>query len=175
MLRDAAPRLPHDARAVRVVHEHHGIVLARQLDDFGQAGEISLHREDAVGDDELPLPALARGKSVAEIVHRRVLVDHLTRRAREPDGVDDRCVVELVGEDHGVLVGERRNGRLVRVPAGDVRQRGLSADEVAELALELVVHLERPADEAHGARASAVTAKAFDPASVTSGLAARPR
>ena len=37
------------------------------------------------------------------------------------------------------------------------------ADEVGQLALELVMHVERPADEAHGTRAGAVPAEPFDP------------
>ena len=163
MLRHAAAGLAHDARPVRVVDEHHGLVLARELDDLGQPREVSLHGEDPVGDDELPLPRLARSEPVAKLVHRRVLVDHLARGSREPDGVDDRGVVELVREDDGVLVGERRDGCLVRVPAGDVGQRRLRADEVGELALELVVDLERPADEAHRARARPVAAEPLDP------------
>ena len=31
------------------------VVLARELDDVGEAGEVALHREDAVRDDELAL------------------------------------------------------------------------------------------------------------------------
>ena len=72
-------------------------------------------------------------------------------------------VVELVREDYGVLVSKRRDGGLVRVPAGDVGKRRLRADEVGELALELVMDGERPADEAHRARARPVAAKPLDP------------
>ena len=57
----------------------------------------------------------------------------------------------------------RRDRRLVRVPARDVGERGLGADEVGELALELEVRLERPADEAHGRGAGAVAAQPLDP------------
>ena len=60
-----------------------------------------------------------------------------------------------------MLVGERRDHRLVRVPARDVGERGLGADELGELLLELVVRLERAADEADRRRARAVTVEAL--------------
>ena len=58
---------------------------------------------------------------------------------------------------------KRRDRRLVRVPARDVGERRLGADELGELALELEVRLERPADEAHRAGAGAVAAQPLDP------------
>ena len=135
---------------------------ARELDDVGQPGEVALHREDPVRDHELALTRLARGQAGLELLHRRVGIDHLARRARETDRVDDRRVVQLVREDHRTLVDERRDRRLVRVPARDVRERGFRAGEVGELALELQMRLERPADEAYGAGAGAVSPQPFN-------------
>ena len=65
MLRDAAAGLPDDARAVRVVDDERRVVLARQLDDLGQLREVALHREDAVGDHERALPALAARRAAS--------------------------------------------------------------------------------------------------------------
>ena len=45
-------------------------------------------------------PGSQRLELRAQVVHVGVLVDRLPRRLREPDRVDDRRVVELVGEDH---------------------------------------------------------------------------
>ncbi len=163
MLGEAAAGRAHHARGVRVVEDHRRGVLARQLDDFGQAREVALHAEDPVRHDQLPRIGRAAFEAGPELVHGRVTVDHLARRAREPDRVDDARVVELVREDHRPLVGEARDHGLVGVPARDVGQRGLRSDQLRQLALELVVRLERAADEANGSGAGTVAAQALDP------------
>ncbi len=131
VLGHATPGLAHDARPVRVVDDaRRPRARARaRRSRASRARSPSIEKTPSVM-TSLRCPALARGKPLAELVHRRVLVDHLARRSREPDGVDDRGMVELVREDDGVLVGERRDRRLVRVPARDVGQRRLGADEV---------------------------------------------
>ena len=91
----------------------------------------------------------ASAQRAAQVVGVGVLVDRLVGGAREPHAVDDRGVVEAIGEDRGALVAERVEQRGVRVPAGDVGERGAGAGEGGEVALELHVGSERAADEAH--------------------------
>jgi hypothetical protein len=79
VLRDAAPGLPDDARAVGVVDDERRAVLARQLDELGELREVALHREDAVGEDERALPGLERLELGAQVVHVGVLEDRLPR------------------------------------------------------------------------------------------------
>ena len=62
----AAAGLPEDADPVRVVDDDHRVVLARELDDVGQLREVSLHREDAVGEDQLPRVGGSGRERVAE-------------------------------------------------------------------------------------------------------------
>ena len=64
MLRRPEPVLAEHADAVRVVDDHDRVVLLRELDELGQPRQVALHREDAVGDHELPLPRLA-GRELA--------------------------------------------------------------------------------------------------------------
>ena len=163
MLDRAPSRRAQHADAVRVVHDHDGVVLAGELDDLGQLREVALHGEHAVRDDQLPRVARRRRQPLAERVHVGVRVDDLRRRPREPDRVDEARVVELVGEDHRRPVGQARDARLVRVPARDVRERRLGAGEVGERALEREVRLERPADEADRGRPRAVALEPLDP------------
>ena len=111
---------------------------------------------------ELPLALLARAKRLAQLAHVGVRVAHLALRLREPHCVDDRRVVQLVADDHRVLVGERRDRRLVRVPARHVRERRVRRRELREIALELEMRLERPADEAHRRGAGAVALEPLD-------------
>ncbi len=162
MLDRALARLAQHADAVRVVDDHDRPMPARELDDLGELREVALHREDAVRDDQLARAPRRGGEPVPQSVHVRVRVDDLRRRPREPDGVDEARVVELVGEDDRRLVGEARDAGLVRVPARDVGERRLGARDVRERALEREVRLEGAADEAHGCGARPVAAKTLD-------------
>ena len=132
MLDDAAARLAEDAHAVGVVHDHDRVVLACEPDDVGELREVALHREDAVRDHELAGLSRRGGKTVAQRSHVRMRVDALVRRTRQANRVDDARVVQLVGEDHRRLVGQRGDHGLVRVPAGDVAERGLRAGQVRQ-------------------------------------------
>ena len=162
VLRRPEPVLAEHADAVRVVEDHDRVVLPGERDDLGQPRQVALHREDAVGDHELPLPRVAGRELAAERLEVGVGIDRLADGLREPDRVDDRGVVQRVREDHRVRVGERGDERLVRVPAGDVRQRGLAARHVRQRALQLRVRFEGAADEAHRRCPRAVAAQALD-------------
>ena len=174
MLDDPASRLAEDSDTVRVVHDDDGVELARQFDDLRQACEVALHREDPVRDDQLASSARGAGETFSEPAQVRVRIDHLLRGTREPYGVDDARVVELVREDDGCRVGQRRNHRLVRVPARDVGQRRLGSREVCHLALELEMGLERSADEAHRGGARAVALEPLDPRPHDLGMVGEP-
>ena len=131
----------------------------RQLDQLGQRRQVALHAEDAVGDDQ----AAGAVGDLAELALERadvgVLVDGLAAGAGEADAVDDRGVVELVGEHPGALVAERVEQRLVRVPARRVGDRRLGAEELGQVPLELEVRGEEAADEADRGRPGAVAAQ----------------
>ena len=64
-------------------------------------------------------------------------VDRLRRRPGEADRVDDRGVVESVGEDLGLGVAERVQHGVVGVPAGGVGERRFGAEEAGEVGLEV--------------------------------------
>ena len=66
----------------------------------------------------------------------------------EPDAVDDRGVVQLVG-DHRILgPQDRLEQAAVGVPAGRVEDRVFRAEELGDRSLQLLVGLLRAADEA---------------------------
>ena len=70
-----------------------------ELDELGQRGDVAVHREDAVGDDQRAAALGLTGDPPGEVLDVAVVVDERLG-AREPAAVDDRGVVELVGEDH---------------------------------------------------------------------------
>src|SRR5256886_17666034 len=80
----------------------------------------------------------------------RSLVDRgLTFRDRlgESDGVDDRRVIQLIGDDEVRFAQHGGAEAFVRVPAAHVRQRGFASDELRQRGFELAVNGERAADE----------------------------
>ena len=104
MLDRSAPRLSHDAGAVRIVHDDDGAVaFVRERDDLGQLRQIAFHREHAVGDDDDGETAGNGLEPLFQIAHVAMLVTLAPRFLREPDAVDDRGVVELVGDDRRAL------------------------------------------------------------------------
>ena len=78
-----------------VEHEQRSVAGAASAAEAVEVGEVAVHREDGVGDDERA-PAAAPREQPVEVVEVGVAVDR-DRRVREPATVDDRRVVQLVG------------------------------------------------------------------------------
>ena len=116
------------AGAVRLVDDHAHVVAPGELDDLRQRRDVAVHREDAVGDDQRAAP-LGLAQAPREVVDVAVVVDE-GLGPRQPAAVDDRGVVELVGEDD--LAARRASAETtpsVRQVAGAEQQRRLGALE----------------------------------------------
>src|SRR5207245_11322319 len=90
--------------------------------------------------------------------HVGVLVDGrlaLGDRLGEPSRIDDGRVVQLIGDDDVRLAQDGGAESFIGVPAADVAERRLAADESGERVLELAMDGERPADESHRSGAGA--------------------
>ena len=105
----AAPARPERADGVGVVDHQHRAVAAGELAQPAELGDVAVHREEAVGDDQAAVtrqPPEAPG----EVLEVAVAVDERLG-AGEAAAVDDARVVELVGEDHVAAAGERGDRR----------------------------------------------------------------
>ena len=149
------------ARCMRVVDEDRRAVLLGRLDDRRQRGDVAVHAEDAVGHDEdQPIgqtrslaALLARfPEDLAERLGVAVRID-LAGRLREAHPIDDRGVVQGVGDDEVLLAGDRRDDAGVGRESALERQDRLGFLEGREVALELLVERHRPGDRPDGARA----------------------
>ena len=143
-----APDGPDEADRVRVVDHHQGVVALGQVADLVERREVAVHREDAVGDDQPTPGALAASQLLLEVGHVPVAVAQALRLA-QPDAVDDRGVVELVGDDRVLGAEQHLEHAAVGVEAGREQDRGLGAEKRGELVLELDVLGLRAADEPH--------------------------
>ena len=148
-LHHAATGLADHPDPVRVVDDQRRLVLGGDRGQLGDRREVTLHAEYPVGDDQAALDGRRLTQRAAQVVRVGVLVDGLVRRARETHPVNDRRVVQAIGEDRRRPVAERVEQRGVRVPAGDVGQRRRCPAELGQVVLELYVGRELSADEAH--------------------------
>jgi hypothetical protein len=142
------------ARGVRVVDADQGLISLRQLADLVHLGDRPVHREDAVRDDELEFRFAGLDELVLEVVHVVVAVDEALGLG-QPHAVDDRGMVELVGDDGAFLVEERLEDAAVGVEGRGIEDGVLHAQEVGHAPLELSVDLLGAADEADRGQAKA--------------------
>ena len=147
-----------DAGGVGVVHHQDGVVGACEFDQVGQGREVSVHAEEAVGDDQTPAETGFAGEQVAEVVDVAVAVD-VGHRAGEPAGVNDAAVVEPVTED-GVLSADK-GGDCAQVGhvAGGKDEGRPGAEETGEAGFKVAVGGHAARDEAGGGGAQAAGAE----------------
>ena len=82
--------------------------------------------------------------------------------ARQAHAVNQRGVVERIGENRILRAGERGDGAEVRLIAGGKKQRPWHLHELGELRLEALVHGAVPAQEMRGAFPDPVTRRGLD-------------
>ena len=160
----AAPVAAEHARGVGVVDHHGGLVPLGDLADAGQRGDVAVHAEDAVGDDQDVLVGALRAarragfaQDLLEAVHVAVREDR-PRGLREAYAVDDRGVVQLVADDQVALPGDGRDDAAVGGEARLEGERRLHVFEDRQATLQLLVQLHGAGDGAHGTRPDAQVA-----------------
>jgi hypothetical protein len=149
----AAPAGTDGSGPVSLVDHHAQPVARRKLDDPLERRHVAVHREHAVGDDQRPT-ALRLLDAPLEMVEIAVVVDEHVG-AREPAAVDDRGVVELIGEHDVAGASERRGHADVGEVARAEQQRRLAALERGEALLEAAMDRHRARDQARRACADA--------------------
>jgi hypothetical protein len=131
------------------------VVLVGERADVRELRDVAVHREDAVRRDEPDAAGPRLLQALVEFLHVRVRVPEPLGLAK-PHAVDDRRVVERVGDDRVLLAEDRLEKTAVRVEARRVEDSVVQAQERGERLLELLVEVLRAADEAGGAQAVAV-------------------
>ena len=155
---DALPRAGQRRRAasllaempgrVAVVDQHQRAIAVGEPADLLELRHIAVHREHAVGGDQLEARAAGVGllEPVLELVHVGI-GEAIAARLREPHAVDDRGVIEAVGNDRVVLVHERLEHAAVGVETGGEHDRVVLAEVFGDRELELAMQRLRAADE----------------------------
>ena len=153
----AAALGPDEARGVAVVHHHQRIVGIRQTANVHEIGEIAIHGEDAIGDDDdAPGTCPARGFQLGlEIIHVAI-GESVALGLRQPDAIDDRGVVQRIRDDGVLLAEQRLEDGAVGVEAGGEEDGIIGAEVVRDATLKCEVQVGRAADEAHRRHAEAM-------------------
>ena len=103
MINRASTVAAQDAGGVGIVDHHDGAVLLGEVAQGRQRADIAVHGKDAVGDQQLLSGLIFNaGQSFFGLRHILMLEDE-DLGARQPSAVDDRSVVQLVGNDEVVL------------------------------------------------------------------------
>ena len=112
--------------------------------------------------ENTPSVAISRKRQSSAFLQPRFEIGHVVVGVaealglRQPHAVDDRGMVQRVGDDRVLLAEQRLEQAAIGVEAGAVEDRVLHAEEGGNLRLELLVLLLRAADEAHRGHAVAV-------------------
>ena len=140
-----------------VIDHHQRIVFIRQVANALQVGDHAIHREHAVGGDQHVTRA-----GLASFFQTRLQLLHIVvgiaeaLRFTQTHAVDDRGMVQGVG-DNGVFRPEQRfKQAAVGVKAGGVEDRVFHTEEIGQLLLQLLMRVLGTADEAHRGHPEAV-------------------
>ena len=93
--------LADHARGVALVHHHEGIIFLGKLANLVHRGDIAVHAEYAVGDDDAEPLGLGLFKTALQIGHICISIA-VAHGLAKSYAVDDGCVVESIG-DYGVF------------------------------------------------------------------------
>ena len=139
-----------------IVDQHQRAVTVGERADLLQFGDIAVHREHAVAGDELEPRARAVRffQAILELVHVRI-GEAIAFGFREPHAVDDRGVVEAVGNDRVGFVEQRLEHAAIGVETGRESDRVVLAEVLGDRLLERAMERLRAADEAHRGHAEA--------------------
>ena len=167
--RPAAVAAQH-ARRVGIVHEDRRAVALGDLDDPGQRGDVPVHGEDPVRDDQ---DQAIRPAAVGPARFACLLQDGLEPRdvgvgidlpgcLGQAHAIDDRGVVEGIGHDQVGFAGDGRNHTRIGRETALEREHGLGALERRELRFERFVQVHGAGDCADGTRSRPVLADRLD-------------
>src|ERR1700730_15160770 len=133
----AAASSPKHARGMRIINHHDAVILLSKFAEFRQWRDVTIHRENAVGDQQrVAVPADRFLKDTFAVLGVSLL-ENLDRSLRETATVYDRGVVQLVGDDEILLAEDGRDRARVGSEAGLEHDTSFDVLEAGDLLLKL--------------------------------------
>jgi len=153
---EAGPSRTDDAGRVGFVDDQEGTGGCAERCQLAQGRAVAVHREHRVGDDDL---ASRRGAERMRDGPQVCVRKDFDASAGEPAAVDDRGVVQRVGENQVFGSGDGRQQAAVRGIAAAEEQRCVAVREARQLRFQLLRRKEIAANEAARAGAGAPGAR----------------
>src|SRR6267143_1538621 len=138
-----------------IVDVSYGLILRRQVDDVFEGGDVSIHAEDSVGNDEDSPETVSILQLLFQVAHVFVLVDSPLGLGHST-AVDDASVIELVADDEVPLVNKRKDGPGVGGVARLKRDRCFGPSIVCENLLKLQMNVHSARDNSYRPRPGAI-------------------
>jgi hypothetical protein len=150
----AAPGLADETRGMGIIHHHECVIFFAQVANFFQRRNIPIHREHTVRGYQSKALLLSFLQSRFQIGHVHVLVD-ISLCFRQANAVNNRSMVQLIGDDGVFFLHQRFEEPAVRIKARAIQNRIFHAQKIRNLALQILVYFLRAANKPHAAHAIA--------------------
>ena len=157
MVHGPAPAASQHARSVRVVHHHDAVVFLGEFAQFRQRRDIAVHRENAVRDDQLLSRKIRVLLQDALAVLHILVLENFDGRFRKPRTIDDRSMIQLVGNDQVFLAKHRSDSSRVGRKTRLKHHAGFHVLKGSNLLLQLDVQSHRAGDRSNRPGAHAVS------------------
>src|SRR3989442_3413126 len=131
-----------------IVNVRYGLVLRRQVDDVFEGGDVSVHAEDSVRNDENPSKTISVLQLLFEVAHVFVFVDSPLGLGHST-AVDDASMVELIADDEVPIIYQGEDRSRIRSIARLKRDRCFGTSIIGENLLELQMHVHSARDNSY--------------------------
>ena len=131
-----------------IIDHDERVVFLGEVTDLGEWREGSIHGEHPIGDDERAAGTLGGDELRLKVCHVSVLVA-IAGGLAETDAVDDRGVIEFVGDDGIAVVEEDFEDASVCVEARREQDRCVGAKQARQSRFKFIVLGLRATDEAN--------------------------
>src|SRR5208283_1975230 len=155
MVNRAAPLAAEHARGMRVVHHHDRAISFCEIAQPRQRANITIHRKNAVGDQQLAAWLALNAGELLFGMRNIFVAEDKNLRPRQPAAVNDRSVVQLVGDDEVFLTKNGGNGARVGRESGLEDDAGFDVLEARNLLFEVHVDAHGAGNRSHRARSDA--------------------
>ena len=112
MVANTSTLLTKDTNTVGFVNHNRAVVLMLQLNNLRQFGQVALHREYAIDNNQLDSLVRQLLQHALQISHIVVLIVQLTSK-RQTATVHNTCVITIVADDIVVLTNNHCQNALI--------------------------------------------------------------
>ena len=140
--------LAYYACAVALVDHHQCIVLLSEVADLVDRGNVAVHREDTIGDDNAETLGLGFLQAFLQLGHVGIGIA-IALGLAETHTVNDRGMIERIADD-GILFGEERfEHAAIGIEAGGIENGVLGLEVIGDGGLQFLMDVLRAADKTH--------------------------